>query len=250
MSASDCGGRSTGFAATMGTGEAAEIWRLARADATYPLPTSAGWGQRRGPYRTVQRPYSQARQKEPSLGTDRPMGRTSRRCPQRVRTYQSKRQGKRLPHQALELLGPYILDLLRNRQALFLAVRKEDALVGAYLTVKAGRRFNPVLGGVKRLTPDACVGYFAHFQLMLRAQAEGMAGYDLVGQGDEGVNRSKDGFRALQVHLARSCHLPLGRARFSALKAVLNFVNSNVSVLSRIGQMGCAARAAVTAWVR
>ena len=30
------------------------------------------------------------------LGTDRPMGRISRRCPQRIRTYQGKRQGKRL----------------------------------------------------------------------------------------------------------------------------------------------------------
>ena len=157
---------------------------------------------------------------------------------------------KGYPIKPWSFLGPCILELLRNRQAVFLAVRKEDALVGACLAMKGGRRLSSVLGGMKRLVPDACVGYFAQFQLMLRAQAEGLVGYDLTGRADEGVNRFKEGFRPLQLNLARPCYLPLGRACFSALKALLNFAKSNHSALSRIGQIGCAARAAVTAWVR
>jgi len=95
--------------------------------------------------------------------------------------------------------GPTVIDLVARRQAVILMAGLGEAVKGAILLIRCGRRFTYLMGGATREKPDLKVGTFLQWHAIRLSRDERFSAYDMTPGGSPGVVEFKESFNAFNV---------------------------------------------------
>lgn len=121
-----------------------------------------------------------------------------------------------------EEFGSTITTQVRKDQAVVLAIRYRDQLVGAHYGVLAGCRWSLIMAGTVRIEGSRLeVGRFTNWMAMKKAHEMGLSGYDFTSVGGGGVNKFKMGFRPEVITFVPAQEVVFRRCRYGALTTLL-----------------------------
>jgi lipid II:glycine glycyltransferase (peptidoglycan interpeptide bridge formation enzyme) len=139
--------------------------------------------------------------------------------------------------------GETITSQVQRGQAVLLAIRHGDRLVGAHYGVLAGRRWSLIMAGTDRSAgAQLQVGWFTNWMAMRKAYERGLSGYDFTSVGAGGVNKFKMGFRPEVVAFVPAQELVFQRFRYGLWVRLMPSVRRHrrklATITRRLGLLG------------
>jgi lipid II:glycine glycyltransferase (peptidoglycan interpeptide bridge formation enzyme) len=139
--------------------------------------------------------------------------------------------------------GETITLQVQRGQAVLLAIRHGDRLVGAHYGVLTGRRWSLIMAGTDRSAGSQLqVGWFTNWMAMRKAYERGLSGYDFTSVGAGGVNKFKMGFRPEVVAFVPAQELVFQRCRYGLWVRLMPSVQRHrrklATITRRLGLLG------------
>ena len=130
--------------------------------------------------------------------------------------------------------APYLESSVKKGYSKFIMAYLNDECQGAIWLVKAGQRYNYLMGGTKKDTHNLFVGYFMQYQAILDGLAINANGYDISVGGSKGVTEFKKRFLSEHLEFVGARHWVLSPLKFAIFKYLLPTLQKNKKLISKL----------------